>query len=146
VTAPPTWRDYLWMNYSPPDRPNASLLPRDQEEQKVWDQAYEQGWKDGVVQANQIFSENMGRLKRDYNGMILYRKLLAQKMVTPPFVAKSELGVTGDVNEVRVNDQVLRITATSELVPNSKRWKSIVVPGVTSAIKEQGTEGSETLE
>jgi len=146
VTAPPSWREYLWMSYPAPDRPNVSLMPRDQEEQKVWDQAYDQGWKDGVSQGNQIFSENMGRLKRDYNGMILYRKLLAQNIVTAPFVAKSDLGVTGDVNELRINDQVLRITATSELVPDSRRWKTVVVPGTPGATRKQGTEGTQTLE
>jgi defect-in-organelle-trafficking protein DotC len=146
VTAPPTWREYLWMTYVTPDRPNTSLLPRNKEEQKVWEQAYNDGWKEGVLQANQIFSENMGRLKRDYNGMILYRKLLAQNIVTAPFVAKSDLGVTGDANELRVNDQVLRITSTSELIPNSKRWKSVVVPGTPGGLKKQGTEGTETIE
>jgi defect-in-organelle-trafficking protein DotC len=146
VTAPPTWREYVWMTYSPPERPNATLLPRDKEEQKVWDQSYDQGWKDGVAQANQIFSENMGRLKRDYSGMILYRKLLAQNMVTAPFVAKSDLGITGDVNELRINDQVLRITSTSELVKNSKQWKTVVVPGVEGAVRKQGTEGTQTLQ
>jgi defect-in-organelle-trafficking protein DotC len=146
VTAAPTWREYLWMSYTPPERPNVSLLPRDAEEQKAWDQYYDQGWKDGIVQANQIFSENMGRLKRDYNGMILYRKLLAQKIVTPPYVAKSDLGITGDANEVRINDQVLRITATSQLVTDSKQWKSVVIPGTPGAIRKQGTIGTETLE
>lgn len=146
VTAPPTWREYVWMTYAAPERPNASLMPRDKEEQKAWDKSYEQGWKDGVLQANQIFSENMGRLKRDYAGMILYRKLLAQNMVTAPFVAKSDLGVTGDANELRINDQVLRITSTSKLVPNSKKWRSVVVPGTEGAIRKQGTEGTETVE
>lgn len=145
VTAPPTWREYIWMSYVDPDRPNATLMPRDQEEQKAWDRAYDQGWNEGILQANQIFSENMGRLKRDYAGMILYRKLLAQNMVTAPFVAKSDLGVTGDAGELRINDQILRITATSELVPNSRKWKSIVVPGVPGAIRKQGTEGTETV-
>lgn len=146
VTAPPLWREYLWMHYPPPERPNSTLLPHNREEQRVWDLYYEQGWKDGVLQANQIFSENMGRIKRDYAGMILYRKLLAQKMVTAPFVAKSDLGVTGDANQIRINDQVLRITATSQLVVDSKKWKAVVVPGTPGAIRKQGTAGTETLE
>lgn len=146
VTAAPTWRDYLWMNYDLPEKPNVTLLPQNKDEEKIWNQYYDQGWKDGVVQANSIFAENMGRLKRDYNGMILYRKLLTEKIVTPPFIAKSDLGVTGDVNQIRINDQVLRITATSELVTDSKRWKSVVVPGTPGAVRKQGSAGTETLE
>ncbi len=146
ATTPPTWREYLWMEYQPPDRPNNSLLPRNDEERAIWNQAVTEGWQDGISQANQIFSANMGRLKRDYNGMITYRVLLMQNMVTPPYVAQTELGVTGDANQLRINDQVLRITATSKLVPNSKAWNPIVVPGTPGAIRKQGIQGTETLE
>lgn len=146
VTAAPTWREYLWMNYAVPDKPNGTLLPRTGEERKVWDQYYKQGWRDGVLQANQIFSENMGRLKRDYAGMILYRSLLEQHIVTAPYVAKSEMGVTGDANQIRVNDQVLRITSTSKLITDSKTWKPVIVPGTQGAIRKQGSDGTETVE
>ncbi len=146
VTAAPTWRDYLWMNYTPPEKPNAAMLPHDNGERRVWDQYYKQGWEAGIMQANQIFSENMGRLKRDYAGMILYRKLLNEHMVTAPFVAKSDLGITGDGNQLRINDQVLRITTTSQLVKNSKVWKPAVVPGVDGAVRKQGSDGTETVE
>ncbi|HVV69298.1 MAG TPA: type IV secretion system DotC family protein [Gammaproteobacteria bacterium] len=146
VTAPPSWREYLYMNYEQPEKPPGSLLPRTDEERKIWNDAVAEGWQDGIQQANSIFSENMGRLKRDYNGMITYRVLLAQNMVTAPFVAKTDLGVTGDDNQMRINDQVLRITATSKLIPNSKKWKAIVLPGTDGAIRKQGTEGTEMLE
>jgi defect-in-organelle-trafficking protein DotC len=146
VTAPPTWREYLWMDYELPEKPSASLLPRTAEERKIWNDAVAEGWQEGIQQANSIFSENMGRLKRDYDGMITYRVLLAQNMVTAPYVAKTELGVTGDDNQLRINDQVLRITATSRLIPNSKKWKAIVLPGTDGAIRKQGTDGTEMLE
>lgn len=146
VTTAPHWREYLWMNYAYPDKPSSTLIPRDEEERKVWNECAIKGWEDGIRQANLIFEVNMGRLKRDYNGMILYRTLLAQHMVTAPFVAKTELGVTGNANEMRINDQVLRITATSRLVPNSDKWRSVVVPGTPDAVKKQGIEGTTTLE
>ncbi len=146
VTAPPTWRQYLWMTYQRPERPNASLIPKNDEEREVWNRYVAIGWKEGVQQADQIFTANLGRLKRDYNGMITYRVLLAQNMVTPPFVAKSDLGITGDEHEMRVNDQVLRITSTSKLIPNSKEWRSVITPGTEGAIRKQGTEGTEELE
>lgn len=129
VTAVPTWRDYLWMDYPKPDLPDATLLPKTPQEKTVWDTYAQKGWNAGIQQANEIFSANLGRLKRDYGGMILYRKLLAQNIVTPPYVAKTNLGVTGGGTSMRVNDQVLRITATSELNANSKTWKAVVSKG-----------------
>jgi defect-in-organelle-trafficking protein DotC len=126
TTTPPTWRSYLQMNFSKPTLPNHSLLPTTQAEAKVWNAYLKQGWKQGLTQANQIFTVNLSRLKRDYNGMILYRKLLAQHMVSAPFVAKANLGVTGNSKEIRINDRVLRITAQSKLQTNSSKWTPII--------------------
>jgi defect-in-organelle-trafficking protein DotC len=126
VTAPPTWRTYLWMDYPKPSMPDRTLLPTTQAEAQVWNHYFQSGWKKGVFQANEIFSENLARLKRDYMGMVLYRKLLAQRMVTAPYVAQADLGVTGDANEIRVNDQVVRITAPSQLQINAAKWKPVL--------------------
>lgn len=124
VTAPPTWRSYLWMDYQKPPVPNATLLPKDSQEREVWRKYVEKGWKQGGEQAEAIFKENLARLKRDYHGMILYRKLLAQNIVSAPYVAKTSLGITGGGASIRVNDQVLRITALPTLQANSKQWKA----------------------
>jgi defect-in-organelle-trafficking protein DotC len=126
VTAPPNWRDFIWMKFCRPESPDITLLPRNTEEAGIWNCYVQIGWQQGMDQANQIFGENLSRLKRDYNGMLLYRKLLAQNMVTPPYVAKTELGVTGDGNELRINDRVLRISATSQLNTNPCTWKPVV--------------------
>ncbi len=129
VTTPPSWRDYLQLNFNPPNPPSSTLLPKNEGERQLWNQYIKDGWNAGVTQANEIFSINLGRLKRDYSGMVLYRELLAQNMVTAPYVAKVDLGVTGDSNMMRVNDQVLRITATSKLNTNAKTWKAVITPG-----------------
>jgi defect-in-organelle-trafficking protein DotC len=59
--------------------------------------------------------------------MLLYRKLLTQRMISPPFVARTELGVTGDGSDMRINDQVLRIVELPKLQTNTKQWQAIVV-------------------
>ena len=127
VTAPPTWRTYLWMDYPKPDLPDHTLLPTTQAEAKVWNLYLVQGWKAGLIQANDIFSINLSRLKRDYQGMILYRKLYAENMVSAPFVASTDLGITGDANQININDRVLRITALSQMQTNSKGWHPVIV-------------------
>ncbi len=126
VTAPPNWREYIWMAFCQPEQPDITLLPKTREEAAVWNCYVNIGWQQGIEQANQIFGENLARLKRDYNGMLLYRKLLAQNMVTPPYVSKTELGVTGDGNELRINDRVLTISATSQLNTHPETWKAVV--------------------
>lgn len=127
VTTAPTWREYLWMNFKEPEMPNKTLLPRNREEQIAWKKYIKLGWENGINQADTIFQENLAKLKRDYNGMLLYRNLLAKHMISKPYVATTNLGITGDANSIHINDQVLRITATSELQTNSSEWQPIVV-------------------
>ncbi|MEO8402299.1 MAG: type IV secretion system DotC family protein [Gammaproteobacteria bacterium] len=127
ATTAPNWRDYIWMSYNKPELPNKVLLPRNSDEQKLWSKAIRVGWEKGIQQSYSIFQQNLARLKRDYNGMILYRKLLQQRMVSPPYVSKTELGVTGNGTDMRINDQVLRITEMPKLQTDSNGWKAIVV-------------------
>lgn len=122
VTTTPNWRQYLWMDYQQPEYPNVGMLPKTRREKQIWSFYVERGWKNGVEQAATILEESIARIKEDYVGMILYRKLLAMNMVSPPFVSHTDLGVTGDSNELRIDDRVLRITALPLLNVNPKEW------------------------
>lgn len=126
VTTAPTWRSYLWMDYPKPDEPSITLLPKDPAEASVWNFYIKQGWKKGLEQANAIFKANLSRLKRDYLGMVLYRKLLAEHMITAPNIAKASLGVTGNSQEVHIDDRIYRITSHSALIPNSQAWQPVI--------------------
>jgi len=126
VTTPPTWRTYLWLNFKKPSLPHNSLLPHNRAESVVWNQYLQEGWQQGLRQADAIFASNLARLKRDYVGMVLYRKLLEQGMVSAPFIAKADLGITGDAHQIRIDDQIIRITSNSELQPDAKKWKPII--------------------
>jgi defect-in-organelle-trafficking protein DotC len=126
TTAPPQWRNYIWMNYHHPELPLPAFLPKTAEERIIWKKYATIGWQDGIQQANAIFNDNLARLKRDYNGMALYRRLLLKGMVSKPFVARTNLGVTGNNSNLHINDQLLRITSLPKLQVNPGRWKSIV--------------------
>jgi defect-in-organelle-trafficking protein DotC len=129
VTTVPTWRDYLWMDYPQPPKPDSGILPHNSKEIDLWRKYVEEGWGKGIEQAIQIYSDNLSRLERDYTGMVLYRTLRAQNIVSAPFVSRTELGVTGGGENMNVNDQVLRITALPALEPNSTRWQPALETG-----------------
>lgn len=126
VTTPPNWHQYLWLDYVKPEYPNVTLLPKTKAERQLWCIYTEKGWKNGIEQANIILEENIARIKEDFAGMILYRKLLAMNMVSPPYVSHTDLGVTGDGSEIHIDDRVLRITALPALNINSNEWKAAV--------------------
>ncbi len=126
VTIPPTWRDYLFMSYKKPDVPDKTLLPKNAAEVAEWKTYVQKGWDEGYTQANNIFTDNLNRLTRDYTGMALYRSLYNQKMISAPFVAKANLGITGGGDNLTINDSVLRITAVPQLNTESKTWTPAV--------------------
>ena len=127
ATTPPNWREYLLLRYGKPVLPDKTLLPRTAYEQRIWREGIREGWEKGIVQSHNIFQQSLARLKRDFRGMLLYRKLLQEKMISPPFVARTELGVTGNGNNMRINDQVLRIVELPQLQTNSRNWKAVIV-------------------
>lgn len=134
ISAPPNWRDYLQMHFQKPDRPDNTLLPQTRKEREIWVTTVEKGWAEGRKQANSIFADNLARLTRDYKGMVLYRILLAQHMVSEPHVEKTNLGVTGGGDNMRVNDKVLRITSMPFLDTRSNKWN----PAISEKAKRKG--------
>lgn len=126
VSTAPTWREYLAMNYPKPTLPDSTLLPKTDEEEQIWNKYVILGWHQGVDQANQIFSANLARLGRDFIGMVRYKELLAKNMVSAPYVATTDLGITGGGAKIRIGDKVLRITALSSLNADSQTWKPAI--------------------
>ncbi len=127
ITTAPTWRDYLFMNFKKPKLPDHTLLPTTQSEALAWNTYIKEGWESGMQQADEIFGENLNRLKRDFNGMVIFRKLLAQHMVSAPFVAQSSLGITGNENELHIGDHIARITNPAKLETNSRNWQPVPI-------------------
>ena len=144
VTTPPNWREYLWLNYKTPDTPPDNMLPKTRGERTIWRNYVAIGWQQGVEQADLILRDNLARLTRDVKGMILYRKLLAENMVSKPFVAKNNLGITGGGDSLRINDQILQITALPALEANARKWHPIAVP--ETAPVESSDDNSEVTE
>lgn len=129
VTAPTNWRDYLLRDFKyQTEVPATSLLPKNDAEKKVWEKYVSQGWDIGFKQADEIFGQSLARLERDYKGMVLYKSLLTKGMISKPYVAESKMGVTGNGDEININDRILRITAKPQLQTNPAIWKPVAVP------------------
>ncbi len=122
VSVYPTWRSYLIFSYPTHEIPPAAYLPKNSAEKSLWDRSVKEGWASGVKQANNIFEASYNRLERDYKGMIKYKILLAEGLITPTIIAKQNMGVTGGGNEMSINDQVFRISDHSSLNPNKSDW------------------------
>ncbi|MCL2468736.1 MAG: type IV secretion system DotC family protein [Alphaproteobacteria bacterium] len=122
VTAPRDWRLYLERDWGRVDPPPSLLLPKDKDERELWRQLVQEGWDAGIEQAQEIFEADLDRLTNDFVGMVRYRELLAQGMISPPYAMHEDRGVTGGGKEMRVGDRGVAITGPSVLIPRSQMW------------------------
>lgn len=123
VSAPRSWRFYLERSWGEVELPPDLLLPENEEERKIWVKLVNEGWEYGVQQANDIFEADLNRLVADFQGMIRYRTLLTQGMISAPYALQVDRGVTGGPNEMRIGDRAIEITGVPQLITGSEQWK-----------------------
>ncbi|MGQ0527161.1 MAG: type IV secretion system DotC family protein [Alphaproteobacteria bacterium] len=123
VSAPRNWRSYLEREWGTVEPPPDILRPETEEERLHWQNLVTQGWEEGVEQADEIFQDDLNVLTADFQGMIRYRSLLAQGMVSPPYALQVDRGVTGDGDEMRVGDRAVQITGKPRLITGTDQWQ-----------------------
>lgn len=123
VSAARNWRQYLERQWGEVEEPPEILRPMNNEERAIWRELVEKGWAEGTTQADEIFEQDLATLNADFAGMVRYRKLLAQSMVSPPFIQQVDRGVTGDGSTMRIGDRAVSITDTPKLISGSDQWR-----------------------
>ena len=123
VASPPTWRDYLTVYIPDPAEVDPVFLPKSSNEKKAWEESFCLGYDTGYDQADMTFQENLNRLTRDYLGMLRFKTLSAQSIVSEPVLEEGRLGVTSQGKRLFVDDRVYKITTQSDWEEPSK-WKS----------------------
>jgi defect in organelle trafficking protein DotC len=122
VTAARDWRLYLERDWGRVDPPPAILLPKTDEEKAAWSAYVKQGWEQGLKQAEETFESDIDHMTNDYTGMVRYRELLAQGMISKPYALYDDRGVTGGGSEMRIGDRGVTITGQSSLISKSSTW------------------------
>jgi defect in organelle trafficking protein DotC len=125
VTAAREWRTYLERDWGKVSPPPDVLLPRTEAERLEWAKWVSMGWEAGYKQGDEIFQSDLDRLSRDYVGMVRYRTLLSQNMISAPYALQEDRGVTGGGNEMRIGDRAVSITGQSQLQARPERWQPV---------------------
>lgn len=123
VTAARDWRNYLEREWGDVTPPPDILRPDSDEERQRWIKWVREGWDKGVDQANDIFEQDLNQLTAHYQGMVRYRMLLAQGMVSPPYALQIDRGITGGGSRMRVGDRAVEITGSPELMTRTDKWQ-----------------------
>ena len=123
VSAARHWRQYLERTWGDVEDPPEVLRPKNDEERKLWRELVKKGWDEGTQQADEVFEQDLMRLSAEFSGMVRYRQLLAQGMISQPFAQQIDRGVTGDgPSTMRVGDRAVVITGVPQMITESKRW------------------------
>lgn len=130
VSAGRNWRSYLERSWGDVELPPDILRPKNDNERRDWREHIAIGWKQGIDQANETFANDLNRLQADFNGMVRYRKLLAQGMISAPFALQTDRGVTGGgmdedgrAKPMRIGDRAVQITGVPQLIPGTTQWQ-----------------------
>ena len=122
VSAPPHWRDYLVRSWPAPSAPVSALFPRTQEEEERWMAWIAEGWKRGMVLADDIFAADLDRLNRDFEGMVLWRRLRRAQMATMPTLTAERAAVVGTPLVMRIDETVGKLGAPVRFNLQASDW------------------------
>ena len=121
----PGWRGYFERNWEKPRRPSEVLYPRTDEEAEQWRAWVREGWEDGVRLAEDSFAADLERLNREFVGIVNWRILKAQRIVTSPELAVISQSVVGGGEEMRLDQREITVRAHARLNPVTSEWMAI---------------------
>ncbi|QWK81269.1 type IV secretory system conjugative DNA transfer family protein [Ochrobactrum sp. BTU1] len=121
----PTWRDYLVMPLDKAAEPDEQFLPVGKQERAIWDKYMVEGWKEGRSQADEALQINLNLLRRDYAGMIEYRRLVEAGLIKSLLISSSEVRSKGTRAELFIGQRRVRIENDATFVTNPKKWKPV---------------------
>ena len=118
----PTWREYLVIHSKEPRELPRSLMPHGDREAKRFREWFNEGWDAGINQAEAEFAKRVAHLRRDYEGMLEHRRLVALGMMSPALIETESLGVTGDIRSMNIGSHDLRIVGDAEFIIDGNPW------------------------
>ncbi len=121
----PTWRDYLVLALEEPNDPEPAFLPRGKEENAVYAEHLAVGWAAGVHQAEEALQASMHLLRRDYLGMIEYRRAARAGIIDELVVDLSSSRSVGELNELYIGERRVRIVDSARFQRDPSHWTPI---------------------
>ncbi|MBO6727860.1 MAG: type IV secretory system conjugative DNA transfer family protein [Rhizobiaceae bacterium] len=125
VTIVPTWRDYLVIPLEEAAEPEDDFLPQNKEEKQVFDRFAAEGWQAGVEQADEALELNFARLRRDYLGMVEYRRMVQAGLVRELVIESSERRSAGDGDELFIGERRVQIVSAARFVRDPSQWRPL---------------------
>jgi hypothetical protein len=118
VAFAPHWREFLMMGAFPEaEKPNPAVLPKNDKERAIWRTAVREAWAQGLIEADQLYADNVARMVRQYRGIMLYHLLSAQHILSKVHTASATVALSNSDTMLYIGQKVYRITAPSRFTP-----------------------------
>lgn len=118
----PSWRSYLMNSYEKPENINPLVLPKNGEEQEIWNLNTQNGFHDGIKQADLVFETQLNALARDYRGIIRFTALSRQGIVSIPEISRGKCSIAVNGKQLTVGERIFRVSGTQFQAVES--WKA----------------------
>lgn len=126
----PSWKQYLAIpkhTGAPSDRRG---WPKDEMEQRLWQDALTAAWSRGRANAAQLYELRFSQLEKDYVGMLRYLEYVNRGMLKEIYVAGNELGilVENEGQAMRVGGRFVRISRPAQFDGDAANWEPVSIP------------------
>lgn len=124
----PNWREYLSFPKTTVDRGSLRMMlkPVTEDERQIWRSAVQNGWDQGVEQANLMLVQAMDRLNRDFTGMGRFHRFVIEGKMSMPAIAREDFAVTQQGGTLAVDETLLRITTLPEFNAKMGNWNGLI--------------------
>lgn len=127
ASVPPSWREYLSFEKAKPvDRDDIPAVSTD-DDRAIWRSAVQNGWRQGVEQANLMLTQAMDRLNRDFGGMSRFHRFVVEGKVSLPAIATEDVPVTQSGATMAVDETLLRLTTLPQFNSKMGAWQAVLI-------------------
>jgi defect-in-organelle-trafficking protein DotC len=117
----PDWRHYLMETPKGPDEIHPSLFPGGAGELAKWQKEIDRGWALGVEQADRLFASNVAILTRDYVGMMIFKRLVAERIAHEAPATETVTGLEVADDEIIFQKTLYRLVGQDGFVDPGKK-------------------------
>ena len=132
-TRAPDWRQYLtfptldsnvyYVTFIPKE-----MLPSSEHERKLWKREAEKSYKLGLIEGKNIVDDAVGRLNKDYIGMITFHQFVLEGKLSMPAFSSQSLAVTSTKDTMALDMKLLQIQQLPQFNTNIENWKPTIQP------------------
>lgn len=136
-TRAPNWRQYLsfpttdenvdYVTFIPKE-----MLPKNAQERNIWKTEAEKAYKAGLVEGQNIVSDAVGRLNKDYLGMVKFHQFVLEGKLSMPAISSQSLAVTSTPDTIALDMKLLQIQQLPQFNSNIETWKPTLKPETIS--------------